>query len=218
MVDPNELSGVALTLAVRREVTARTLALLSNPEDADDGYLCNDDARTLYFACIMAVAPASSELAVVLARETAVVNARLRPAGAEKKMTTARTTNILGQCALARSTAHHGLSSWIWGMRTSLVVYDTTELDYDGSDSDEHTRAIGLWWLKGRRFLNTKRGRIALYNVCAYFIDRYDVTDALKDEYHQGRRVLRLTLAVIALILAKVKSVRLCCHGSVVSI
>jgi len=39
IVDPNELSEVALTLAVRRAVTARTLALLSNPEDAEDVYL-----------------------------------------------------------------------------------------------------------------------------------------------------------------------------------
>jgi len=218
MVDPNELAVVALTLAVRREVSARTLALLGNPEDADDVYLCNDDSRAMYIACIMAVAPASIERAEVLARETAVVNARLRPADAENKMTTARTTDILGQCALARSAAHHGLSTWIWGMWTSLVVYDTTEVDNDGSDSDEHTPAIGLWWLKGRRFLNTKRGRIALYNVFASFIDRYDVTDALKDDYHKGRRVLRLTPAVIALILAKVRNVRLCCHESVVSI
>jgi len=95
-------------------------------------------------------------------------------------------------------------------MWASRVVYDTTEVDYDGSDNDEHTRAISPWWLKGRRFLNTNRGRIALYNVCASFIDRYDVADALTDEYHKGRRVLRFTLAVIALILAKVRSVRLC--------
>ena len=187
-------------------------------QDADDVYLCDVDAREMYIACIMAVAPANIERAEVLARETAVVNARLRPAGATNEMTTARTTDILGQCALAGSTAHHGLSTWIWGMWTSLVVYDTTEVDCDGSDIDEHTRAIGPWWLNGRRFLNTKRGRIALYNVCASFIYRYDVTDALTDEYHQGRRVLRLTLAVIAIFLAKVRSVRLCCHESVVSI
>jgi len=37
VVDPNELSGVALTLAVRREVTARTHALLSNPARARRG-------------------------------------------------------------------------------------------------------------------------------------------------------------------------------------
>jgi len=116
MVDPNELSGVALTLAVRRVVTERTLALLSNPEDADDFYHCNDDARAMYIACNMAVAPASIERSEMLTRETAVVNARLRPADAEKKMKTARTTDILGQCALARSTAHHGLSTWIWAM------------------------------------------------------------------------------------------------------
>jgi len=103
-------------------------------------------------------------------------------------------------------------------MWTSLVVYDTTEVDSDGSDNDEHTRAISRWWLKGRRFLNTKRGRIALQNACASFIDRYDVADALTDDYHKGRRVLRLTLAVIALILAKVRSVRLCCQESAVPI
>jgi len=218
MVDPKELSGVALTLAVRREVIARTLALLSNPEDADDVYLCNNDAREMYIACIMAVAPASIERAEVLARETEVVNARLRPADAKKTTATARTTEILGQCALARSTAHHGLSTWIWSIWTSLVVYDTTEVAYDGSDNDEHTRAISRWWLTGRRFLNTKRGRIELYNVCASFIDRYDVADALTDEYHKGRQVLRLTLAIIALILAKVRSVRLCCQESAVLI
>jgi len=71
---------------------------------------------------------------------------------------------------------------------------------------------------QGRRFLNTTRGRIALYNVCASFIDLYDVADALTDEYQKGRRVLRLTLAVIALILAKVRSVRLCCKESAVFI
>ena len=212
MVDPNELSGMTLTLAVRREVTARTLALLSNPEAADDVYHCNDDARAMYIACIMAVALASIQRAEVLARETAVANARLRPANAEKTTSTARTTDILGQCALARSTAHHGLSTWIWSMWTSLVVCDTTEVYYDGSYNDEHTRAISRWWLKGRRFFNTKRRRLALYNVCASFIDRYDVADALIDEYHKRRRVLRLTLAVIALILAKVRSVRLCCQ------
>jgi len=218
MVDPNELSGVALTLAVRWDVTARTLALLSNPEDADDVCLCNDDARAINIPCIMAVAPASIERAEVLARETAVMNARLRPANAEKTTTTARTTDILGQCALDRSTDHHGLSTWIWSMWTSLVVYDTSEVDYDGTDDDEHTREISRWWLKGWRFLNTKRRRIALYNVCACFIDRYEVADALTDEYHKGRRVLRLTLAVIALILAKVRSVRLCCQESAVPI
>jgi len=186
MVDRNELSGVALTLAVRLEVTARTLALLSNPEDAEDVYLRNDDARAMFIACIMAVAPESFERAEVLGRETAVVNARLRPADAEKTTTMARTTDILDQCALARSTAQDGLSTWIWSMWTSLVVYDATEVDYDGSDNDERTRAIGRWWLKGRRFLNTKRGRITLYNVCASCIDRYDVEDALADEYHQG--------------------------------
>jgi len=99
-------------------------------------------------------------------------------------------------------------------MWTSLVVCDTTEVDYDGSDNDEHTRAISRRWLKGRRFLNTKRGRIALYNVCA----SYDVADALTDEYHKGRRVLRLMLAVIALILAKVRSVLPCCQKSAVPI
>jgi len=103
-------------------------------------------------------------------------------------------------------------------MRTSLVVHDTMEVDYDGGDDDENTRAISRWWLKGRRFLNTKRRRIALSNVCASFIDRYDVADALTDEYHKGRRVLRLTLAVIALILAKVRSVRLWCQESAVRI
>ena len=103
-------------------------------------------------------------------------------------------------------------------MWTSLVVYDTSEVDYDGTDDDEHTREISRWWLKGWRFLNTKRRRIALYNVCACFIDRYEVADALTDEYHKGRRVLRLTLAVIALILAKVRSVRLCCQESAVPI
>jgi len=65
-------------------------------------------------------------------------------------------------------------------------VYNTTKVDDDGSNSGEHTRAIGLWWLKGRRFLNSKRGHIALYNVCASFIDRYDVTGALADECHKG--------------------------------
>jgi len=129
MVDPIELPGVALTLAVRRKVTARRLALLSNPEDADDVYLYKDDARAMYITCIMAVAPASIERAEVLARETAVVNARLRPANVEKTTTTARTTDILGQSALARSTAHHGFSTLIWSMWTSLVVYDTTEVD-----------------------------------------------------------------------------------------
>jgi len=111
MVDPNELSGVVLTRADRWDVNARTLALLGNPEDADDVYLCNDDARAIYIACIMAVAPASIERAEVLARETAVVNARLPPANSAKTTTTARTTDILGQCALDRSTAHHGLST-----------------------------------------------------------------------------------------------------------
>jgi len=166
----------------------------------------------------MAVAPAIIEQAEVLARQTAVVIARPRRAEPENRTTTEHTTGILGQCALARSTAHHGLSTWIWGMLTSLIVHHPTEVDDDGSDNDECTRAVGRWWLTGRRFLNTKRGCIPLYNVSASFINRCSVADALANEYHQVQWVLRITQALTARIPAKIRSARFCCHETVASI
>lgn len=203
-----ELAGPALTLAVRREVTARTIALFSNPQDADDVFLCNDDARAMYIASIMAVAPASMERAEELARQVAAVNARPKK---EETSSATRTTDILGQCAQARSTAYHSLCTWVWSSWTAMVEYESTEVDYRGNDESKRTAAIGMWWLKGRRYLNTKSGRAALYNLCAAYINRYGMEDAYTDQYHKGRRVLSLLLAVIALIVAKVWTVPLCC-------
>ncbi|KAK1869135.1 hypothetical protein I4F81_011617 [Pyropia yezoensis] len=60
--------------------------------------------------------------------------------------------------------------------------------------------------MRGRRYLKTKKGRLALCQIAAEFIRNLDVDNAKTTAIHKGRVVLRLRLCQLAIILAKVRA------------
>ncbi|KAK1860726.1 hypothetical protein I4F81_003314 [Pyropia yezoensis] len=222
---PDEKEGIDLAVAVRAEVSARVNHGMAAPEDADDVFLCAEDADAMYLASIMAAAPASLERAKELRHTVAETVPRKhkekpKEGGSGSKR---RVNDLLGLCGMARSAVYGALTRWIihrWQYHAKF--YDSagfTPPDEDdegedgvrgeGEEAREKARAqdtrakAARWWLRGRRYLKTKKGRLALCQIAAEFIRNLDVDNAKTTGIHKGRVVLRLRLCQLAIILAK---------------
>lgn len=226
---PDEKEGIDLAVAVRAEVSARVNHGMAAPEDADDVFLCAEDADAMYLASIMAAAPASLERAKEL-RHTVAETVPRKHKGKPKEGGSGskrRVNDLLGLCGMARSAVYGALTRWIihrWQYHAKF--YDSAGFtppdEEDGGEDGvrgegeearakaraQDTRAkAARWWLRGRRYLKTKKGRLALYQIAAEFIRNLDVDNAKTTAIHKGRVVLRLRLCQLAIILAKVS----CC-------
>ncbi|KAK1867565.1 hypothetical protein I4F81_010071 [Pyropia yezoensis] len=225
---PDEKEGIELAVAVRAEVSARVNNGMAAPEDADDVFLCAEDADAMYLASIMAAAPASRERANEL-RHTVADTVPRKHKGKPKEGGSGskrRVNDLLGLCGMARSATYGALTRWIihrWQYHAKF--YDSagfTPPDEEDEGEDgvrgegeearaearaQDTRAkAARWWLRGRRYLKTKKGRLALYQIAAEFIRNLDVDNAKTTAIHKGRVVLRLRLCQLAIILAKVRA------------
>ncbi|KAK1860016.1 hypothetical protein I4F81_002608 [Pyropia yezoensis] len=226
---PDEKEGIDLAVAVRAEVSARVNHGMAAPEDANDVFLCAEDADAMYLASIMAAAPASLERAQDL-RHTVAETVPRKHKGKPKEGGSGskrRVSDLLGLCGMARSAVYGALTRWIihrWQYHPKF--YDSagfTPPDEEDEGEDgvrgegeearakaraQDTRAkAARWWLRGRRYLKTKKGRLALYQIAAEFIRDLDVDNAKTTAIHEGRVVLRLRLCQLAIILANVS----CC-------
>ncbi|KAK1868840.1 hypothetical protein I4F81_011322 [Pyropia yezoensis] len=225
---PDEKEGIDLAVAVRAEVSARVNHGMAAPEDAVDVFLCAEDADAMYLASIMAAVPASLERAKELRHAVAETVPRKhkgkpKEGGSGSKR---RVNDLLGLCGMARSAVYGALTRWIihrWQYHAKF--YDSagfTPPDEEDEGEDgvrgegEEARAkaraqdsrakAARWWLRSRRFLKTKKGRLALYQIAAEFIRNLDVDNAKTKAIHKGRVVLRLRLCQLAIILAKVRA------------
>lgn len=202
---------------------------MAAPEDADDVFLCAEDADAMYLASIMAAAPASLERAMEL-RHTVAETVPRKHKGKPKEGGSGskrRVSDLLGLCGMARSAVYGALTRWIihrWQYHAKFYESAgfTPPDEEDGGEDGvrgegeearakaraQDTRAkAARWWLRGRRYLKTKKGRLALYQIAAEFIRNLDVDNAKTTAIHKGRVVLRLRLCQLAIILAKVS----CC-------
>lgn len=62
------------------------------------------------------------------------------------------------------------------------------------ANSEAIIEAAALWRVRGRRFLQLRQRRHALYQVALDFINHYDVVNGKTKEFHMWRTVLRLRL------------------------
>ncbi|KAK1867016.1 hypothetical protein I4F81_009527 [Pyropia yezoensis] len=213
---PDEKEGIDLAVAVRAEVSARVNHGMAAPEDADDVFLCAEDADAMYLASFMAAAPASLDRAKELRHTVAeTVPRKLKGKPKEGGSGSKRRVNdLLELCGMARSAVYGALTRWIihrWQYHAKF--YDSagfTPPDEEDEGEDgvrgegekvrakaraQDTRAkAARWWLRGRRYLKTKKGRLALYQIAAEFIRNLDVDNAKTTAIHKGRVRAQLLL------------------------
>ncbi|KAK1860645.1 hypothetical protein I4F81_003233 [Pyropia yezoensis] len=178
---PDEKEGIDLAVAVRAEVSARVNYGMAAPEDADDVFLCAEDADAMYLASIMATAPASLERAKEL-RHTVAETVRRKHKGKPKEGGSGskrRVNDLLGLCGMARSAVYGALTRWIihrWQYHAKF--YDSAGFtppdEEDGGEDGvrgegEEARAkaraqdirakAARWWSRGRRASSYLRSR-----------------------------------------------------------
>lgn len=82
--------------------------------------------------------------------------------------------------------------------------------------ADSAEQDAGRWWLRGRRYLLTVRGRHAVVSAVAEFCRTVGADDRFLSDVHAGHPVCRVTRAQVAFVCSKVRLSSLWCGFSAV--